>query len=930
MTEHNILAPLSNSSIEGGVQLSPEEAKQMLLAPPTAQLTVTEAKEALLSNTPYGVVQDKKNKLNSSVLKKQQLLGNNTKGLSLDGIPYAFLSNENKQHVLTLRQEEQQANQQRIQREKRSFLTDQQADTFVGGAANTVVKAGASIAQVFGETFTAGSSFVNALATADLNEKDYTIYRSILSKRQSGETLTPEEMAFEKPTTKTNEFGKEVTTRVSKFSSIEEVGARNQFINKISSSIDSAHALANNKKTEEALAQLKANSIKAVEEFGGDKLFGSIGTFLNGFSDMASEHPAATLELTAQSLPQMYVLAKNALLGVSTLTAAGYDEAVREFVKEHDRQPNQQEKAIAGILALGAAGLDAVGAKAVLGGKDLIKSVLGLSKEVGIKTAKATVEAAELAAQEASKSLLKKSLGITKKVVTSRPVRSVPIEGGTEGIQNILTQLAAKQDLSKVDIAEALVDTTIGGISGAHISTAIVTGEGIAKIPAGLQKQAQELNEQLGERFRQEGIGEAKVILAQAEKDKDPKLALEAVSTNFKETVREDRVSNLKRVDTLITQHEKTAKTKKAKEENVQYRAQLNQLAQAHNRIEAGGSILQAVQTVTDTKKVDTATTEDKTVAVETIVESVATTTDVPLKTLKQVLGSAPFDPETGVATKEQRDTVEDYVELLESTEAIEDSVETHKGTAAVNRDVITGSKRSGFIGIKQHIANFQKAIALGQREVAINTIEKLQAFRQTQRDKLSNGYLPKTQKQLYDDEGNKVFTNYVPHSKTVATFIKKEIELLNNAINITKKEGVKRFSVEAVDIKPEPIVEKEETKQPKVVQTKEEIAADEKFDKQERAQDEVDESNARQEPADPTLAAEPVTQKTEAPGHVNILTSEYKELIIDLDNKQVSTIEEFENEKGDIFEESTLISKDLKRIDRKINALAFVFKECA
>jgi len=559
--------------------------------------------------------------------------------------------------------------------------------------------------------------------------------------------------------------------------------------------MDKVAALANNKKTDEAVAQLKENSIKAVEDFGGGNVPGAVAKFLNGFSDMATEHPAATFELTAQSLPQMYVLAKNALLGVSTLSAAGYDEAVREFVKEYGRQPDQSEKALAGILALSAAGLDAIGAKAVFGGKDLLKSVLGFSSKTGIKTAKATVVAAEEAAKEIGKSSIKSALGIitkpVKAVVTSRPVRSVPIEGGTEGAQNILSQLAAKQDLSKVDVAEALVDTTIGGISGAHISSAIVTGEvAIIKLPQKVQKEARKIHKKIVEA----GIGETRAVLAQAVKNKDIKTAIKAVAQDFGDRTVEERSEQLNTLEQLIISSPISA------EEALPFSEQVNQLAQAHNRLIAGGT----VEAGTVTEAVDIVTTENNKDITEEqtkssiafIVDSVGTTADVTLKLVKKVLGSESFDPENGIASEADIATLKSYRNLLETTEKVEDVADATPDTARVNKDVLEGNPKTGFIGIKQHLKNFTLAIAQNNAESARTVVSKLKEFRAAQAQKLQDGFKPTKVKQLYDDVGNKLTTNYIPHKANVAAFITQEIEALDAAIEFAENENNKRFQI--------------------------------------------------------------------------------------------------------------------------------------
>jgi len=832
---------------------------------------------------------------------------------STDVLPDPLTVLEKK--VALVHQRGQLKRAQRIKREETALISDQGADTFLGGAANIALKGVGGVAQVGGETLTLGSSVMNALDMRGITDNDIALYESI--NKKGNRNLTPEETEF------TKAIG---GIRESKFDRLKHVDQRQQFINKIDADVEAVKKLSNSKKEGIALTKVKANSAEAIQDFSDGKVVDGMAKFINGFTTLAADDTAAAVELTAQSLPQMYVLAKNALLGVSTLSVAGYDDAVREFVAEHGRQPNQQEKAIAGSLALVSAGLDAVGAKAVINGKELVKSVLGYSEKIGLKTAKATVKAAEEATKAGSTSLLKKSLGITKSVATSRPVRAVPVEGSTEGAQNILSQLAAKQDLSKVDLVEALVDTTIGGVSGAHISSAIVTGEAaIVKLPQKLQKEARKLNEKLTEA----GIGETRTVLAQAVKNKDVDTAIKAVAQDFGSRPEEERVSQLATLEKLI-------ETTKDPKEKAKHTESLVQLSQAHNRLVStgstkNGSVTNAINVLNAPATEKRATPEVKAAAVKLVVNNVGTTSDVTLELVNKALGSAPFDPKSGIASKEDIATLTSYRNLLQKTEIVENTAESDigKGTAAVNKEVIEGSKKTGFIGIRQHLKNFQVAIAQSNRDGAVTVLKKLKEFREAQAIKLERGYLPATEKQLYDQNGEKIFTNYREHSSNpkndVKGFITQEIAALDAAIEFAEAEGIKRFGLKKKDIPTlepeiiekqiieEPVVEKKEEKKVEVVQTKEEAA--------ELAKDVIDKATARQEPVTPE-----VTEPTEAPGHINLLDPEYKDMISDLSD--VTIPKEIDVE-GVVHILQAKLSRELKRIDKRINGLAFVFKEC-
>jgi len=397
--------------------------------PPTA----SEAKQLLLGNK----IHDKNKVVFEKTLNKQQQQGKLPEtGPTLYGIPYRFLDDNNKAEAIRVSAATQERLQvqaaeevARVQREQDAIISDAGLEGVSGAVGNIgvgAVSGAVDVATGIASTVTKGLNLVGL----------------------------------------SDEAAEQINVGLDAFS-----GA--------------AAKLVNRKNQEKALVSVQKNSQQAVEEFKDGKYFSGIGTILKSGVELAVDNPAAALEFTANSLPQMYVLAKNAIVGVGSLTSTGYDDAIEEFEKEHGREPDANEKAVAGLLSLAAASLDALGAKSVLGLKDVILNV----EKLGIKTAAKTVSGA--------KALL-------------RVPKAIVVEGTTEGAQNLLVQQAGKQDVSKLDIAEAITDTTIGAVSGAHLASPVAAVEAVKSTEPVVKKTKAAIHKvatAVAEKGKEAGIG---------------------------------------------------------------------------------------------------------------------------------------------------------------------------------------------------------------------------------------------------------------------------------------------------------------------------------------------------------------------------------------------------------------------------------------
>ncbi len=156
-------------------------------------------------------------------------------------------------------------------------------------------------------------------------------------------------------------------------------------------------------------------------------------------------NPGAVLDFISESLPYMTASVTGA--GFVAITNQGVNESVESFKEAHEgRTPSARELAtIIGTRTAGTA-LERIGAKKVL-------------PTSGAKSALASVKQAG------------------KKVSTDYLV-----EGGTEGVQSVLEQFAANQDITKTDLKEVHKSAAIGSVVGAAVGSASEVSKGTVEL----------------------------------------------------------------------------------------------------------------------------------------------------------------------------------------------------------------------------------------------------------------------------------------------------------------------------------------------------------------------------------------------------------------------------------------------------------------
>jgi len=888
MSEFNVFAPIPNLSqpvepdfsVDAAKQallgsgstststqqptLSIDEAKEQLFRPaqPIPEFNSVTAKQALLGDT----VQSKAELLANKSLEKKAKFGKlPTTGPALFGIPYEQLGTEAKVEAIRVAQQEKIVAQQQAEkfiREEAALISDEDVKTIPGYVGNLLLRGAAGATAVVGDTLTLGPRVLNAIGDAFLEEKDYGTYQVIQEKQATGVALTPEEQLFTKATTKDGRI-----TQISKFDIIGKIESRENLIQSIEAGVASVRSRVNNKNTIEALNKLKENSDIAVKEFEEGEIFTGIGTVLEGIGTLAFEDTDAALELTVESLPQMYVLAKNAILGVSTLTAAGYDQALEDFEIEYGRAPDDSEKAIAGILSLASAGLDAVGAKAVFG----LKQIFTGAKKIGIETAKVTATAAEKVVEQAATTTLKQAFGIAgsaaKKAAVNNITKAIVVEGLTEGAQNVLTQLAAKQDVSKIDIAEAITDLTVGAVSGKQISIVLETAKVVTKVPKVVSKTREVVHEvatKVVEKGTEAGIGKVDIVIAKAKETDKPELGIDAIANiKFANLDIEQRRTKINDLAELVAIHNvqtedftgTTEEIEQRKNENIEVNKTLQTVIQAHNKLAAGASVEDAISILNPTpEQRETISDEARAASVQTVITNIGSTTDLSPNQVTKILGSQDFKDN---ASSHQIKIVEDYKDYINKKAELEVIITDNITLGGVNDHVLNGSPDGKFKGINQHIADMEQAIALDDKVAAGAVIKALVKFGNNQQAKLNK-------------KGN---------TKRFNEIVRSEVEAIRAALIQAKHMGIINFGIKS-KVKSKPI--------PKV------------------------------EPA-------VVESKVEKDSIIDLESSAYIKLIAKLD--KINIEEEIEDSDGDII--STNVGTALENIDSRLNGLTQILKEC-
>lgn len=876
---------------------------QQDLVEPTPALSITDVKELLSPGSTLNVFQRKQqNLLNRANEKLDNVLNKNT-GPAFGGIPFAALAPEDKRRAIQFNEELIQERLAQVRREKTAIFTDDQLEKPIGAIGNAIFSFGAGGARVLGETLKLAPYAINLRAKKEVSGTDINMYNQVRTKLKLNIPLTSYEEEYLSYAFENNIFQQ-----------LSIVDATQEAISTLDKTIDTFDKFVNTKNQEVAFEKLLKTGDTVKNQFVNGDYISGIASYLGGLVELAGTDTAAAVEVIVNSLPQMFVLAKSALFGVTTLTASGYDRALREFEQEHGRPANEAERALAGILVLSSASLDALGSKAVFGLKNLLKDLPVFAKTFGVRTSSKTISAAKRA---------------VKNFVDTG--KSGFVELLTEGTQDVLEQQAALQDLIQTNIPQALAASSFGGIAGAGIAGAVrvpgtiketvsATGKTTKAVTKGAKKAAQKVAEtELGKKARakldERAVGKTDDIVKRSIEQDKPEVGLNALSKeNFQkqtEKVVDRRINQF--TELLNKNKEQIEKLKQdiidATEEGQEpdftpiqsritqqgeFEERLNNVLAAQVRTESDLSTQQAVEVLTETVPQDLIDEEGNKIkrenliertkeniekAKENLLDAVTRTLTATKTQIKEALGSDEIEKDD-VAKK----YLTDYYRFQESRDKITENFQRSqkKTLDQVHYEILTGSRDGKFIGINQHLRNVQQAILNNDKEAVKQTIRALKAFRQTQIAKR-------------DKPGNQpIFRGY----------LNDEVKLLTDTIQQITNIGTRHFGLKPTT-KPETTEQAAGASQPKAA-----------------AQVQEKEIKKEKKISRPVLVIRTKQLQTK--------TQKYKNLINTLGNLDLTYIETYEKSDGTIVDLPIDAGTRLKLLDVRLNKFLQILERCA
>jgi len=221
------------------------------------------------------------------------------------------------------------------------------------------------------------------------------------------------------------------------------------------------------------IANYKLNSIndKAIKQAEQGDIVPAIGTYLGGIVTLMKDHPNAALQYFADSSAHTVAFMVAPIPALAAVSTDLQRTALNEFEKEHGRMPSRQEQAVIASVSVLSAAADMLGAQAIKGGSGALKSLATIASKAGLKLPSATFA-------KTAQALLKPVGVVTDALV---------VEGSTEAFQSAADQYAIKQDLSKIDPKQVMLEGQIGAATGG-IMSAPTGAVRIANAPAEANK----------------------------------------------------------------------------------------------------------------------------------------------------------------------------------------------------------------------------------------------------------------------------------------------------------------------------------------------------------------------------------------------------------------------------------------------------------
>ena len=399
----------------------------------------------------------------------------------------------------------------RADNEATNIISDENAESFLGGAANTLISAGTTFASIPLSGVQAVTDILDSAADNFLPEEVSNI-TSVPLEALSGELSTMtgflESLVNDKGQTVLNEqVGDDVA----------------EMFTSVAAGIDQW----------EAGDQLGASI----------QISKSIANVLGDTVKAGIDNPGGLMPIIGQSIAYVKSLAKQGALGV--LNKAGgvkevYEPIQEDFERINGREMTTEEKIKAGAAAVAVTMLDFVS------GKYVLRPFIGKTDEAAelAKATKKIQKRVETVVKRNTKT--KKVAGAIKDAATSKivtaPGRGAAAEFPTEGLQGVLEQYGTKQDITKIDPQAAVVEGLIGGLAGGTTSAGVDTAAPLlGKTIKGAVTGVKKIDEKTGFSEKRQKIKDAKEKTKAGFSERvdpkykhfDPDDAMDATSTEF-------------------------------------------------------------------------------------------------------------------------------------------------------------------------------------------------------------------------------------------------------------------------------------------------------------------------------------------------------------------------------------------------------------
>lgn len=742
VTPLNEIPDLAEEEVSATYKYSPIEAKAALFGTyEERELTQLEAKQRLyndavgIPNKPTKLELKEVEVLDKIREKSQKFNGNAVveEEPRLNGIPFIFLNKEEKVRALANQKIEvavaAQERTERLRREQKSWLTDEQADSGLGYAVNQLLLLGGATAKMGITVAQIPFHAMETYAEFGITDGDMDTYNSLAVRAVNGYPLTKKQEEF----TKTRAYRSIVVgNSMDKISGIMDTWK------------EGIAAQANTKNTEDFTKETGYIAADTVKQFKKGNIAEGIGDFLGNVGTLVSDNPADVADIVAGVLPQMLMLLRFTATSVVSLTSQDTEKAMDDFIAEYGRQPTDIERTITIGAATAATLIDLGSAKVVLGGKKLLEGI----KKTNVNTPSNVIDKAE--------SKLK-SLG--KKVITSTPVRGtatitkgIAVEGVTEGAQNALLQYAGKQDINKIDPVEVLTDATIGGVVGGALrgskpvieNTAAalgLVGKGIKKTSEVVTPIVSKASNTIADRIVTSDVKVDKVV-ARAKEEENPEVGIETLlRQNFSKMEPKRREESLAKAVEFVGVLSKQITTAKGTFEEkesmnakvMDYMVKLKKLADANIALKNNPDKKTTTELLDILSNKDTES-DSKQSAVDTLMGEINTGGSVSLKETSRTLGNQEFKKLT---TKEDIVIVEKYQKYLKAINKVKATYK--KNTTEVHDDILNGVSGK-FTGISSYMDQVRISIGSNEVETTRKAIKGLRRLYKSQLDKYRSG----------------------------------------------------------------------------------------------------------------------------------------------------------------------------------------------